>query len=53
MRFVRNGVRLCFFSTITTLGTPIDITLEELRIESLFPADEQPASRTEHVHGLA
>jgi transcriptional regulator with XRE-family HTH domain len=27
------------FSTITTLGTPLDITLQELRIESLFPAD--------------
>nr|WP_256479005.1 hypothetical protein [Chroococcidiopsis sp. CCMEE 29] len=29
-----------FFSTIATLGTPNDITLQELRIECLFPADE-------------
>jgi transcriptional regulator with XRE-family HTH domain len=29
-----------FFSTIATLGTPYDITLQELRIECLFPADE-------------
>jgi transcriptional regulator with XRE-family HTH domain len=29
-----------FFSTIATLGTPYDITLQELRIEYLFPADE-------------
>jgi hypothetical protein len=26
------------FTTITTVGTPLDITLQELRIESLFPA---------------
>ena len=29
-----------FFSTITTFGTPQDITLQELRIECFFPADE-------------
>ena len=34
------GVRLSLFSTLATLGTPLDVTLEELRIESLFPADE-------------
>jgi transcriptional regulator with XRE-family HTH domain len=28
-----------FFSTVTTLGTPQDITLQELRIECFFPAD--------------
>jgi len=31
---------LRLFSTLTTLGTPLDIALQELRIESLFPADE-------------
>jgi len=31
---------LSWFSTIATIGTPLDITLEELRIETLFPADE-------------
>jgi hypothetical protein len=29
-----------FFTTLTTLGTPYDITLHELRIESFFPADD-------------
>jgi hypothetical protein len=29
-----------FFTTITTLGTPLDLTTQELRIESLFPADK-------------
>lgn len=26
-------------TTIATLGTPLDVTLQELRIETLFPAD--------------
>jgi len=33
-------VELRFFSTLTTFLTPQDVTLEELRIECLFPADE-------------
>lgn len=31
---------LSLFTAITTLGTPQDVTLQELRIESFFPADE-------------
>jgi hypothetical protein len=27
------------FSCITTIGTPQDVTLEDVRIESLLPAD--------------
>jgi transcriptional regulator with XRE-family HTH domain len=38
--FKRDALNLKFFSTITTLGTPYDITLQELRLECLFPADE-------------
>ena len=34
------GVDLHYVSTITTLGTPQDITLQELRIEAFMPADE-------------
>ena len=33
--------RVRLFSTITTLGTPQDITLRELRIESFHAADEE------------
>lgn len=29
-----------FFTTLTTLGTPYDITLHEMRVESFFPADD-------------
>jgi hypothetical protein len=38
--FRKDGRELRFFSTITTFGTPKDITLEQLRIECSFPADE-------------
>ena len=37
---IRHGeVALELFTTITTLGTPLDITLQELRIETLFAAN--------------
>jgi len=36
----KDGTRLDLFSTLTTLGTPLDVTAQELRIESYFPADE-------------
>jgi transcriptional regulator with XRE-family HTH domain len=36
--FERDGRRFDFFSTVTTLGTPQDVTLQELRIECFFPA---------------
>lgn len=38
-----NGVVLSFISTTTVFGTPIDITLSELALETFFPADEQTA----------
>jgi transcriptional regulator with XRE-family HTH domain len=36
----KDELSLRLFSTLTTLGTPQDITLQELRLESFFPADE-------------
>lgn len=42
---IRYGDReLAFFSTVTTFGTPLDITVAELAIESFFPADAATAS---------
>lgn len=32
-----------YFSTVTTLGTPQDVTAQELRIECFFPADAETA----------
>ncbi len=37
--FVKGDKRFNFFSTVTTLGTPQDITVQEIRIECFFPAD--------------
>ena len=39
MHFQKDSIRLRLFTTIATLGTPQDITLQELRIESFFPMD--------------
>ncbi|MGQ0619750.1 MAG: helix-turn-helix domain-containing protein [Panacagrimonas sp.] len=39
-RFVVGGVELSLISTLTSFGTPLDETADELRIENLFPADE-------------
>jgi hypothetical protein len=36
----KGDVDLRLFTTLTTLGTPMDVTAQELRIESYFPADE-------------
>jgi hypothetical protein len=30
-----------FFSMITTVGTPLSITAQELRMECMFPVDEE------------
>ncbi len=38
------GYDLAFLSTVATFGTPADITVAELVIELLFPADEQTAA---------
>jgi hypothetical protein len=43
MTFVEGDLTLQCFSTITTLGTPHNITLQELRRECFFPADPATA----------
>ncbi|MGW2588779.1 helix-turn-helix domain-containing protein [Streptomyces sp. NPDC001515] len=41
------GRELRLFSTITTFGTPMDITLDEVAIELYYPADEESAAHFE------
>src|SRR5260221_235446 len=43
MHFSKGDVSLKLFTTIATLGTPQDITLQEMRIESFFPMDRDTA----------
>jgi transcriptional regulator with XRE-family HTH domain len=39
--FEKGDLTCRYFSLVTTLGTPQDVTLQELRVESFFPADAQ------------
>jgi transcriptional regulator with XRE-family HTH domain len=40
LRIVIDGVELSFLSTVTTFGAARDVTLSELSIETLYPADQ-------------
>lgn len=40
IHFRKGATSLRMFTTIATLGTPHDVTLQEIRIEGFFPADE-------------
>lgn len=44
------GQRLSMFTTLTTMGTPTDVNLSDLRIEHYFPAD---AATEAFLRGLA
>ncbi len=44
MHFRKGAASLRLFTTIATLGTPQDITLQELRIECFFPMDDATAT---------
>jgi len=43
IHFRRGDTSLRLFTTIATLGTPRDVTLEEIRIEFFFPIDDATA----------
>jgi MmyB-like transcription regulator ligand binding domain len=43
IHFRRDDTSLRLFTTIATLGTPRDVTTEEIRIEFFFPMDEPTA----------
>ena len=38
-----NGQELSLFTTLTTFGTPRDVTLDELAVELFYPADDESA----------
>jgi hypothetical protein len=40
-----DGGQLTFFSTVTTFGTAVDVTVSELSVEAFFPADAETAAR--------
>lgn len=44
--FAKRGLTVSYFSMITTVGTPQDITAQEIRIEAFYPVD--PATDRHH-----
>ena len=44
-----HGEVLSFFSTTMVFGTPVDITLSELALETFFPADDLTAQRMREI----
>ena len=38
-----DGTSISFFSVVSTVGTPIDVTAQELRVEAFFPSDDRSA----------
>jgi transcriptional regulator with XRE-family HTH domain len=46
LRLRVDGADLAFFSTLTTFGTALDVTIAELAIEAFFPADEGTEAAT-------
>ena len=43
--FVKDDKVLNYFSMVTTVGTPISVAAQELRIECMFPADDETEAR--------
>jgi len=46
MSFVKDGLIMSYFSLVTTVGTPETIAAQELRVECMYPADDE----TEVLH---
>lgn len=46
-----DGEELSFFSTLSTFGTALDITVAELSIEAFFPADEATKAHLQAIGG--
>ena len=46
-----DGRLLSFFSTTMVFGTPIDVTLSELAVESFFPADAETGALVRLLSG--
>lgn len=51
LRIWQGDAILSFISTITVFGTPLDVTLSELAIESFFPADEKTGAALRALAG--
>jgi transcriptional regulator with XRE-family HTH domain len=51
LRIRGDGMELSFVSTTTVFGSPLDVTVDELAIESLYPADKDTAAAMREAVG--
>jgi transcriptional regulator with XRE-family HTH domain len=51
LSFVKDGKIMNYFSMVSTVGTPVAVAAQELRVECMFPADE--ATEREHMALMA
>lgn len=49
--YERDGMRFDYFATVTTIGTPQDVTLQEMRLECLFPLDAATRANAQRIAG--
>jgi len=42
---------VAMFTTLTTFGTPLDVTVDELALEMFFPADDRSAATLRELAG--
>ncbi|MET1001674.1 MAG: helix-turn-helix transcriptional regulator [Acidimicrobiia bacterium] len=49
--FTFGGASLSFFSVVSTIGTPTDVTAQELRLEAFFPSDDATRATCEARRG--
>lgn len=53
LSFVKDGSTLSYFSMVTTVGTPQTIATQELRIECMYPVDDQTDVRHRALMGCS
>jgi hypothetical protein len=51
MSFVKDGTTMNYFSLVTTVGTPQTIAAQELRVECMYPVDDE--TEVSHAKMLA
>ena len=52
VEFRFGGSTLRWFSIVSTIGTPVDVTAQELRFEAFFPSDEETAASWDGLSSL-
>ena len=53
VQFSYGGTPLRWFSVVSTIGTPVDITAQELRLEAFFPSDDDTVVRWREISATA